>query len=268
MPERVVALDDPRLALYRAVGDAELARAHNVFVAEGRLVVRRVLESGRFLVRSVLVNEAAERDLSASLARLDSSIPVLSCRTEDFTHITGFNMHRGCLALVERPPESAVTDIIADAVRVVVLDGITNADNVGGVFRNAAAFGADAVVLSPDGCDPLYRKAIRTSMAAVLAVPFARSRDWPTDVQQVRDAGFTLVALTPGEGAEPLDAFARRAEGLRLALVLGAEGSGVTPAVASVADVAVRIPMRRSVDSLNVVVAAGIAMHRLFAIRS
>jgi tRNA G18 (ribose-2'-O)-methylase SpoU len=134
---------------------------------------------------------------------------------------------------------------------------------VGGVFRNAAAFAADAVLLSHDSCDPLYRKALRTSMAAVLRVPFARCAEWPADLERIRAAGFTLAALTPDAGAEPIDAFARRGAGMRLALAFGAEGAGLTPAVMSAADVSVRIPITAAVDSLNVAVAAGIALYRL-----
>jgi tRNA G18 (ribose-2'-O)-methylase SpoU len=131
------------------------------------------------------------------------------------------------------------------------------------VLRNAAAFGADGVLLSPDCCDPLYRKAIRTSMAAVLRVPFARSDMWAADLERIRAAGLTLVALTPRATAEPIEAFAARAGGLRLALALGAEGSGLTLAVLSAAGALVRIPIADDVDSLNVAVAAGIALHRL-----
>jgi tRNA G18 (ribose-2'-O)-methylase SpoU len=255
--------DDPRLVLYRGVSDPELFRSHNLFVAEGRIVVRRVLEDSRYRVRSLLLNDAAHRDLEPLLHRLDNSVPIFICATSDFLSITGHAIHRGCLALIERPPPRSVEQTIASARRVVVLDGVANADNVGGVFRNAAAFGADAVVLSPDSCDPLYRKAVRTSMAAVLRVPFARGDEWPADLERIRAAGFTLVALTPSESAEPLDTFAARAGGRKLALALGAEGAGLTPALMSIADVSVRIPIAGDVDSLNVAVASGIALHAL-----
>jgi tRNA G18 (ribose-2'-O)-methylase SpoU len=255
--------DDPRLALYRGVSDPELARSHGVFVAEGRLVVGRVLDHDRYAIKSLLLNHSAHRELEPLLARLDPSIPVFVMDTGDFQAITGINIHRGCLALVERPPLQAVEEVIAGARRVIVLDGVANADNVGGVFRNAAAFAADAVLLSHDSCDPLYRKAIRTSMAAVLRVPFARCGEWPADLERIRAAGFTLVAFTPSETAEPLDAFTARAAGLKLALAFGAEGAGLTPALMSVADVSVRIPISAAVDSLNVGVAAGIALYVL-----
>jgi tRNA G18 (ribose-2'-O)-methylase SpoU len=260
---RVTQVDDPALALYRGVSDPELARSHGVFVAEGRFVVRRVLEDSRYRVRSLLLNDAAYRELEPLLAQLDPSIPVFVIDTGDFEAITGINIHRGCLALVERPPLKSVEEVTSGASRVIVLDGVANADNVGGVFRNAAAFAADAVLLSQDSCDPLYRKAIRTSRAAVLRVPFARSREWPADLARIRKAGFTLVAFTPDAGAEPIDAFAGRGASMRLALAFGAEGAGLTPALMSAADVCVRIPIAAGLDSLNVAVATGIALYRL-----
>ena len=268
-----VSASDPRLELYRGVRDPELARSHGVFVAEGRLVVRRVLEDwlgrrsaqreGGYRVRSLLLNAAASRDLEPLLTGIEPSVPIFVCETADFERITGVNMHRGCVALVERPPLKSVDEVIVGARRLIVVDGVANADNVGGLFRNAAAFSVDAVLLSPDTCDPLYRKAIRTSMAAVLRVPFARCGQWPADLERIRNAGFTLVALTPDETAEPLDAFASRTAGLRLALALGAEGDGLSPALLYAADVFVRIPISSAVDSLNVAVAAGIALQRL-----
>src|SRR5262245_22673 len=192
--------------MYRVVGDPELARSHGLFVAEGRLVVRRVLEDPQYRVRSMLLNDAAHRDLSMPLQRVAADVPVLLCDTDAFARITGYNMHRGALALVERPQPRSLDEVIADSRTLLLLDGVANPDNIGGIFRNAAAFDA-RVLLSPGSGDPLYRKAIRTSMAAVLRVPFARSVEWPADLLRVRAAGFTLVALTAHEPSEPLDRF-------------------------------------------------------------
>jgi tRNA G18 (ribose-2'-O)-methylase SpoU len=145
-----------------------------------------------------------------------------------------------------------------------VLEGVGNADNVGGVFRNAAAFGADLVVLSPGCCSPLYRKAIRTSMGATLRVPFVHVTDgWPGTLTTLRGAGFTLVALTPREPAVALDDLAARLAPAPLAVIVGAEGQGLTAAVEAAADVRVRIPILPSVDSLNLAVAAGIVLERV-----
>jgi len=263
--ERIECANDARAAAYRDLRDGELLRARGLFVAEGRLVVRRAMEDRRYRIESVLVNEAALRDLTPSIEQLDRSIPILVCRAHDLADLAGFDIHRGCLALVRRPAETAVAALIETAATIVVLDAVANADNVGGVFRNAAAFGADGVVLSPTTCDPLYRKAVRTSMAAVLRVPFARARDdeWPAALDAMRRRGFTVVALTPREPSAPLDAFAARPRPPRIALVVGAEGAGITPSVEANADARVRIPIGGGVDSLNLAVAVGIALYEL-----
>jgi len=261
--ERIAGVDDPRVDAYRDVPDPELVRARGLFIAEGRLVVRRVIEHAGYRVQSVLVNDAARRDLAPLLEPIAGTTPIYLCDAGDFQRITGYNIHRGCLALVERPAALSLASLLATARTLVVLEGISNADNVGGIFRNAAAFGADGVLLSPTCCDPFYRKAIRTSMGAVLTVPFARCEEWPGALSQVRVAGFTIVALTPREPSESIDAFAPRARALRIALLAGAEGSGLSASVESAADVRVRIPIADGVDSLNVAVAVGIALYAL-----
>jgi tRNA G18 (ribose-2'-O)-methylase SpoU len=263
MIERIDNPHDPRLSAYRELPDPTLVRARGLFIAEGRLVVRRVLEDRRWRVQSVLVNEAARTSLLALLEPVAERLPVYVCDASLFPAITGYNIHRGCLALVERPPGAPVDDVIAEARTIVVLEAVTDADNVGGIFRNAAAFGADAVLLSPTSCDPLYRKAIRTSMAAVLRVPFARFDDWPQGLRRLSDAGFIVVALTPREPAQTLAHFARSPRAKRVALVVGTEGEGLSRAVEQMADCRVRIPIEARVDSLNVAVAVGIALYEL-----
>jgi len=258
--ERIESPGDPRVSAYLHMADRELLVTRGLFVAEGRLVVQRVIESGRFSVQSVLLSDAASEALSADLARLSPDAHVYVCPADLFQDLTGYHIHRGCLALVARPAAASMIEVIKDARLVVVLDAVTDPDNVGGVFRNAAAFGADAVLLSPTTCDPLYRKAIRTSMAATLAVPFARLADWPADLNGLKDRGFTIAALTPHEPAEALDVFAARPRQDRLALLVGTEGSGLSAQAVAHADVRVRIPMRPGVDSLNLAVAAGIAL--------
>jgi len=247
--------------------DAELIRARGLFVAEGRLIVRRVVEDGRFRVRSVLVNEAAARDLDPLLAAVAPSVPVFVGAAATLHAIAGYDVHRGCLALVERPQARAIDEVLAGTQTLVILEGVANPDNVGGVFRNAAAFGAGGVLLSPTCGDPLYRKAIRTSMGAVLRVPHATADPWPDALTAVRAAGFSIVALTPREPSDSLDAFAARTRPPRVALVLGTEGEGLTAAVEAAADYRVRIPISADVDSLNLSVAAGIALHALNARR-
>jgi tRNA G18 (ribose-2'-O)-methylase SpoU len=254
---------DPRIAAYHNLSDSELLRQRGLFVAEGRLVLQRVVEDPRFSLHSVLMNEANYRALSETLPGLSPEVPFFVCETSDFLGITGFNLHRGCLALVERPAPTAPCQILRDARTLVVLEGVTNADNVGGVFRNAAAFGADGVLLSPTCCDPFYRKAIRTSMGATLHVPFARIDDWPSGLADVRATGFTLVALSPRHASVSLDEFVESDRPARLALLIGTEGAGLSEGALAASDRSVRIPIRDSVDSLNLAVACGIALARL-----
>lgn len=260
---RINGSGDPRVAEYRGMSDAELVRARGLFVAEGRLVVERLIGDRQYRLRSVLVNEAAAAQLQRAFARIEPDVPIFVCRAADFKGITGHDIHRGCLALVERPAPLALSDVLRGARVVVALEAVTNADNVGGVFRNAAAFGVAGVLLSPTCCDPLYRKAIRTSMGATVRVPFARVDDWPGALSRVRAEGFTLVALTPREPSEDLDVFASRRTLSPTVLLVGTEGAGLTPEVEALADYRVRIPMRREVDSLNLAVATGIALYRL-----
>jgi tRNA G18 (ribose-2'-O)-methylase SpoU len=253
--------EDHRIAEYASVADPELARRGGLFVAEGRLVVRRLIEDGRYDVRSVLVSEAAQLQLDGVLARLDPRVPIYVCPLRSFRGITGFNIHRGCVALVERPAALSVRQLVEGARLVLVLESIANPDNVGGIFRNAAAFGANGVLLDAAACDPFYRKAIRTSMGAVLRVPFARA-ERADALPILRATGFTIVALSP-HGAEPLDRFVEHRRTGRLALLLGNEGAGLSDGWSASADARVRIPVRSEVDSLNVAVAAGIALSRL-----
>jgi len=287
--ERLLDLADSRVAAYRLLSDADLLKSHGLFVAEGRLVVRRLIEEGRHRLRSLLVNEAAARSL-APLFPTIGIVPIYLCETADFLGLTGHHIHRGCLALVERPPVPALQTLLESlspdamsskagsgagpdgtgstafrpASMVIVLEGVTNADNVGGVFRNAAAFAADAVLLSPTCCDPLYRKAIRTSMGATLQLPYAHLDDWPRGLDALRDRGFTIAALTPRQEAATLADFASRRPS-RVALLVGTEGDGLTSAAEAAADVLVRIPIAPAVDSLNLAVAVGIALHQLSA---
>jgi tRNA G18 (ribose-2'-O)-methylase SpoU len=262
---RINGPDDPRVEPYRSVPDAERLRSDGLFVAEGRFVVQRLIESGRFRVRSLLLNDAAWRALEPVCERLGPDVEVYLGSPRDFLNLTGYNVHRGCLALAERPRPILLDDVLSTARKVVALDHVANADNVGGVFRNAAAFGADGVVLSHGCADPLYRKAIRTSMAATLRVPFstAPADGWGAALMRLRASGFHVVALTLDESAQELDGFARSARPDRIALLLGAEGEGLSLESQEAADVRVRIAIRPDVDSLNVAVAAGIALHRL-----
>jgi tRNA G18 (ribose-2'-O)-methylase SpoU len=250
--------DDPRLEPYRHVGDPHWLRQRNRFVAEGRLVVARLCEMGHAL-DSLLVTPAASAALAAA-APIDC--PVYVAPPEILERVTGFDFHRGCLAIATRLPERSLDDFAA-ARRLVILEGVGNPDNVGGIFRAAAALGAGGVLLGPGSADPLYRKAVRTSMGAALRVPFAALDDWPDGLQATARMGFTIAALSPS-GLQTLDEFAASIPApARVALLAGAEGSGLTPAAMAVADATVRIPIDPRSDSLNVVVAVAIALQRL-----
>jgi tRNA G18 (ribose-2'-O)-methylase SpoU len=262
----VFRVDDPtdsRIADYATVRDADLLRVRGLFVAEGRLVVKRLLGCSTLRVRSLLLTEAAYTSIASELPAVDN-LPIYIGDLTLFRLITGFNIHRGCLALAERPGEIKVADIVASAERLVILEDIADADNVGAVFRNAAAFGADGVLLSPTCCDPLYRKAIRTSVGAALQVKFGRLADWLSELSDLKRAGFQTIALTPSQDAIDL-ATLDPLQYPRIALIFGNEGSGLQPGTQALADLRATIRMRAHHDSLNVATAAGIAMHRMFA---
>ena len=251
--------DDPRLEAYRHVGEPHWLNANGLFIAEGRLVVERLIDLRSFVVESVLVTAAAHRALQRWLT---DDFPVYVVPQAIVNDVTGFNFHRGCLALARRPP-SAHLSTLAASRRVVVLEGVNNPDNVGGIFRSAAALGADAVVLDPTSADPFYRKAIRTSMGATLSLPFVRLRAWPDDLAELRKLGYVIAALTP-RGTDTVESFSGRlAAGTRVAVLAGAEGPGLTDGAVAQAHATVRIPIDDRRDSLNVVVAVSIALHRI-----
>jgi tRNA G18 (ribose-2'-O)-methylase SpoU len=256
---------DPRLAPYRGVADPARLAADGLFVVEGRLVVRRMLAESRLQAQSVLVTEPARQALAGAFDPADGP-PVYVAPQAVVNGVAGFDMHRGCLALGVRPAAAdwpALVDAFPPVARLVLLDAISNADNIGGIFRSAAALGAHAVLLGPGCGDPLYRKAIRTSIGATLVVPFATVTGWTAVADVLHARGFRLLALTPSAG-EPI---AEEAETIRrqprLAIFAGAEGDGLGSDALAAADRFLRIPMVPGVDSLNVTVAVGIALHRL-----
>lgn len=257
---RVGDLQDPRLGDYARVGDPAWLRERGLFVAEGRLVVRRLIEHRRFAVESILLTGTALASMEDVAS--GAECPVYVCERETLNHLTGFNFHRGCLALARRGDRSPVNALLGARV-LVAMEGVANPDNVGGIFRNALALGADGVLLDPTSGDPLYRKAIRTSMAATLRVPFARAERWPGDLTGFTDAGFAIVALTPHGAARDIEDVARDRAGERLMLLLGHEGSGLSAEALSASTVRCRIPIDPASDSLNVAVASGIALARL-----
>jgi tRNA G18 (ribose-2'-O)-methylase SpoU len=265
---RIADGGDARLADYAGVRDPALLRERGLLIAEGRFVVRRLLGSSRIIVRSLLLNEAAAAGLGDVLADAAANVEVYVASPDVITAATGFNMHRGCLAVAERPADWSLDDVLSTSRFVVVLERVIDADNVGSVFRSAEAFGVDAVLTSPGCCDPFYRKAIRTSSGAALVVPFAAAAPWPDALDRLRARGFVIAAMTPDSEATDIRAFAGTAAALgRIALLLGTEGHGLTAEALARADVRIRIPMSGALDSLNIATAAGIALHRLHEVR-
>ena len=261
MIQRIESAEDPRLDPYRHVANPRWIREREMFVVEGRLVVERLLALGRFELHSILVNRAAHAAMTPILSTVPA--PVLVCEDATLlTAITGYEFHRGCLALAARPPALQPADL-AGCRRLLALEGVANPDNVGGLFRTAAALGVDGVLLNAASGDPWYRKAIRTSMGAALRIPFARAEDWRAALADLRSRGFRVVALTPSEDAVDISGLAALRDHDRVLVMVGAEGPGLDPVSLADADTRVRIPIDAAVDSLNVVVAAGIALDRL-----
>ena len=257
---RITTLEDPRLEPYKALSNPPALRARGLFVAEGRLVVRRLVDGSPYPVHSLLLTPAARDGLADLLPSLPASAPVHLVGPSLMKAVAGFHVHRGCLGLAHRPDARGLASLNLPACRrLLVLEGVNNPDNVGGLFRNAAAFGVDAVVLGPRCGDPLYRKAIRTSMGGSLVVPFVDAGEWPGALGHLAAAGINLVALTPDAAAPELpEVWAGDAP---LALLLGAEGEGLSSAARSLAPAQARIAMVAGVDSLNVSTAAAIALY-------
>jgi len=261
----VIEIDDPtdpRVADFFHLNDPELRRrqeaeGEGLLVAEGTLVIRQLLQSP-YGVRSLLLTTRGLADLAADLEGLD--VPIHLVTQPAMTAVTGFHFHRGALAAADRRPPTGLDEVIAAADLLVVVEGVNDNENLGALFRNAAAFGAGGVVLDRTSADPLYRRSIRVSMGQTLRLPFARVASAPAAIADLRAAGFEVLALTPDAGAEDVGEVAARP---RQAVVVGAEGPGLTAAALAAVDRRVRIPMAMGVDSLNVATAAAVALSRL-----
>jgi len=254
--------DDPRIADYRQVRERDLAGRGGGFIAEGVVVVEKLLAGGRHPIRSVLVAEKRVAGLAPRLAGLAAGVEVYAAAQPVMDAIVGFPIHRGVLAAGTRAEPDLETLLagLPQTALVVGLVGIANHDNMGGLFRNAAAFGADAVVIDADCCDPLYRKAIRVSVGAALTLPFARSGKGADLAARLQAAGFSVAALSP-RGEIALGELSRSP---RTAVLFGAEGPGL-PASVMASVRTVRIEMAGGFDSLNVATASGVVLHHLVA---
>ncbi len=254
---------DPRLGDYVSLRDAQLRRhieaSEGLFVAEGERVVRRAVASG-YPVRSFLMTKRWLAGLEAELVSA-GEVPCFVVTEEVAEAVTGFHVHRGALASLERIPLPSIEEVITGARRIVVLEDIVDHTNVGAIFRCAAALGIDAVLVSPRCADPLYRRSIKVSMGAVFSLPWTRMSQWYDAVPQLSEAGFTTVALTPSPEAYDLDHLADAARNGGVCMILGSEGTGLTRRWLASADFRVRIDMANDIDSLNVAAAAAIAFY-------
>lgn len=230
--------------------------ANGVFIAEGHSVISRAVEAG-FEFRSVLCEEKWLASVTP-WTRLDT--PILVGSKEMLEEVAGFNVHRGALAAMLRRELPTPETLLARADRVVLLEGLVNHTNVGAIVRSATAFGFDALLIDQHCADPLYRRAIRTSMGTIFSLPWSRLPDWPGSSQLFHDAGLAIVALTPDVSALKISEIQLPP---RFALVLGTEGDGLRSGTSAIADLLVRIPMKEGIDSLNVAAAAAVAMYAL-----
>ncbi len=256
--------DDPRVADYTRLTDVHLRKlrepAEGMYIAESSRVLRRALAAGH-RPRSFFLAEKWREDLADVFAQ-HPDVPAYIGSAGLLEEITGFHLHRGAMAAMHRPAPVPLPELLAGARRVAVLEDIVDHTNVGAIFRSAAALDVDAVLVSPRCGDPLYRRSVRVSMGTVFQVPWARLEDWPGGLTRLREEGFTVAALELTPDAVTLDALAaRRPE--RLALVLGTEGAGLSGGTLAASDLAVKIPMRAGVDSLNVAAASAVAFWEL-----
>ncbi|MFJ6652235.1 TrmH family RNA methyltransferase [Microbacterium sp. NPDC091313] len=253
---------DPRLADYRDLTDIALRRvqepAHGLYIAESEKVLTRALAAGH-RPRSVLVQDKWR---ASAAALVSDDVPVYVVSDETAESLTGYTVHRGLLAAMHRPPLRPVAEVVAGARLVVILEDIVDHTNVGAAFRSAAALGADAVLVTPRCADPLYRRSVRVSMGTVFQVPWTRLPEWHEAAPLLHAAGLHVAALALTDDAVALDAFAA-ARPERVALLLGAEGDGLSRHALAAADTVVTIPMAGGVDSLNVAAASAVAVWAL-----
>lgn len=258
---RVTGPEDERLALYRNVRERDLVGREGRFIAEGKVVLNVLLANRSFAIESLLVIENRLAGLKEQIRLCPADVPIYCVSRTTIDAIAGFPMHRGILAVGRRMNPLSVQALInslSPTALVVVLCGISNHDNMGSIFRNAAAFEADCVIMDETSCDPLYRKAIRVSVGATLKVPFAQQGSIEAIIKTLQDAGFTLFGLSPS-GSTSINAVQ---PAQRTALLLGTEGEGLPPVLLQQLQTA-RIPMSSGFDSLNVATASGIALSRL-----
>jgi tRNA G18 (ribose-2'-O)-methylase SpoU len=257
--------DDPRLDDFRDLNSIDrrpdLPTGKGLVIAEGVLVVQRMLAS-RFAPHALLGTDRRLDELKDDLPGPQGlAAPFYRASADVMARVVGFHLNRGVLAAARRVPEPSVAQLVEGARTIAVLEGVNDHENLGSIFRNAAGLGVDAVVFGSGCADPLYRRAVRVSMGHALLVPYARSANWPADLVMLKDSGFRLLAMTPDAGAATLAEAMAAARDERIAVLVGAEGPGLTPATLRISDMRVRIPMSRGTDSLNVATAAALAFY-------
>ena len=257
--------DDPRLDDFRDLNSVDrrpdLPTGKGLVIAEGVLVVQRMLAS-RFTPHALLGTDRRLVELNDDLTDVNGvAAPYYRASADVMARVIGFHLNRGVLAAARRVPELSVAQVVDHARTVAVLEGVNDHENLGSIFRNAAGLGVDAVVFGGGCADPLYRRAVRVSMGHALLVPHARATQWPGDLVMLKEAGFRLLAMTPHPEARPLAQAMQTVRDERVAVLVGAEGPGLTAATLGLSDVPVRIPMSRGTDSLNVATAAALAFY-------
>jgi len=259
---------DERLADYRDLTDVALRSkrepVEGIYIAESLKVLERSLMAGHRPLSALTTQQWLGRleELCARYSELCADLPIYLGSDSILESITGFHVHRGTLASIARPVLPTVSDLIQDCRRVVILENIVDHTNVGAIFRSVAGIGADAVIVSESCADPLYRRSVRVSMGTVMQVPWTRAGSWSELVSDLAGSGFELAALALTPEAIPLDDFAHTPPE-RLALMLGTEGDGLSAEALRSADHVVSIPMKGSVDSLNVAAASAVALWAL-----
>jgi tRNA G18 (ribose-2'-O)-methylase SpoU len=257
--------DDPRLDDFRDLNSVDrrpdLPSGKGLVIAEGVLVVQRMLAS-RFTPHAMLGTDRRLAELSDDLAGGGGrGAPYYRASADVMAQVVGFHLNRGVLAVARRVGEPSVTEVVDGARTVAVLEGVNDHENLGSIFRNAAGLGVDALVFGSGCADPLYRRAVRVSMGHALLVPYARATDWPGDLVALKERGFRLLAMTPHGGARALPEAMAAARDKPIAVLVGAEGPGLSAAALRLSDAQVRIPMSRGTDSLNVATAAALAFY-------
>jgi tRNA G18 (ribose-2'-O)-methylase SpoU len=254
--------DDDRVDDFRDLNSVDrrpdLPTGKGLVIAEGVLVVQRMLGS-RFTPHAFLGTQRRLTELAAGLAGVRA--PFYRASAEVMAEVIGFHLNRGVLGAARRPPELTTAEVLTDARTVAVLEGVNDHENLGSIFRNAAGLGVDGVIFGTGCADPLYRRAVRVSMGHALLVPFARTHRWPDDLELLRNNGFRLLAMTPDPRADTLADAMGALAGQKVAVLVGAEGPGLTETAMRASDVRVRIPMSRGTDSLNVATAAACAFY-------